>query len=128
MPARAMAHARLHVCKGELMNRTFLPFLFLPMHAAARLIGRDRDKVAVLALQAILRSHRTLEVAHQQIRWREHHLAFSSRITSGGELVVEIDVGDPRLEHRLVLENDLRGARRNLKGIAGEGSGRAGRH
>jgi len=103
------------------MNRTFLPFLFLPTHAASRLIGRDRDKVAVLALQAILRSHRSLEVAHQQIRWREHHLAFSSRITAGGELVVELDVGDPRLEHRLVLEDELRGARRNMKGIGREG-------
>ena len=75
------------------MNRSFLPFLFIPSHAAARVIGRERDKVAVLALQAILRNHRSLEVAHQQIRWRTHNLAFSSRITGGGELVVELDIG-----------------------------------
>lgn len=102
------------------MNRIFLPFLFLPTHAAARLIGRERNTVAVLALQAILRSHKTLEVAHQQIRWREHHLAFSSRITARGEIVVELDVGDARLEDRLVLEEELRAAGRQVKGIAGE--------
>ncbi len=99
------------------MNRTFLPFLFVPSHAAARLVGRDRDKVAVLALRAILKTHKSLEVAHQQIRYREHHLAFSSRITSGGELVVELDVGDARLQERLVLEEELRTAGRKAKGI-----------
>ena len=102
------------------MNRISLPFLFLPTHAAARLIGRDRDTVAVLAVQAILRSHKNLEVAHQQIRWRGHHLAFSSRITAAGELIVELDVGDERLEDRLILEDDLRGAGRKVRGIAGE--------
>jgi hypothetical protein len=102
------------------MGRTVLPFVFFLSHAAASLIGRDRDKVAQLALRAILKSHRTLEVAHQQIRYRGHHLAFSSRITAFGELVVEIDVGDPRLEERLVLEEELRSAGRAVKGIAGD--------
>jgi hypothetical protein len=102
------------------MNRTFLPFLFVPSHAAARLIGRDRDKVAVLALRAILKNRKTLEVAHQQIRYREHHLAFSSRITSSGNLVVELDVGDARLEERLVLEDELRVAGRNARGISNQ--------
>jgi hypothetical protein len=102
------------------MNRTYLPFLFLPSVAAARLIGRDRDKVAVLALRAILKSHKRLEVAHQQIRYRDHHLAFSSRITAAGELVVELDIGDARLEDRLVLEEELRTARRKVRGIGGD--------
>ena len=102
------------------MNRTFLPFLFLPTLAAERLIGRERGTVAVLALQAILRRNKSLEVAHQQIRWRGHHLAFSSRITKAGELVVELDVGDARLEERLVLEDDLRTANKRVKGIADE--------
>jgi len=108
------------------MQRIFLPFLFLPSHAAQRLIGRDRDKVAVLALQAILRSHKSLEVAHQQIRYRGHHLAFSSRITAGGELVVELDVGDARLKDRLVLEEELRAAGRRVRGISSEGRRRVG--
>jgi hypothetical protein len=112
-----MAHARLHGCKGDRMVRTFLPFLFLPSHAAARLIGRDGDRVAVLALRAILKSHKSMEVAHQQIVYRDHHLAFSSRITSGGDLVIEMDVGDARLEDRLVLEDELRVAGRKLRGI-----------
>jgi hypothetical protein len=106
------------------MIRTFLPFLFLPSHAAARLIGCDRDKVAVLALRAILKSHKTLEVAHQQILYREHHLAFSSRITSGGELVVELDLGDARLQERLVLEEQLRVAGRKVRGIGNHGARR----
>jgi hypothetical protein len=121
-----MAHARLLVCKGELMNRISLPFLFLPTHAAARLVGRERDTVAVLALRAILRSHKNLEVAHQQIRYREHHLAFSSRITAGGDLVVELDVGDERLADRLVLEDELRGAGRKMRGIGSDRRRRAG--
>ena len=108
------------------MIRSFLPFLFIPSRAAARVIGRERDKVAVLALQAILRNHRSLEVAHQQIRWRAHNLAFSSRITGGGELVVELDIGDPRLEHRLVLEQELRAAVKRWKGIGGEDRRRPG--
>jgi hypothetical protein len=114
-----MARARLHVCKGDLMHRTFLPFLFLPSHAATSLLGRNRDKVAVLALRAILKTHKRLEVAHQQIRYREHHLAFSSRITAGGDLVVELDVGDARLEDRLVLEDELRAAGKKMRGISG---------
>ncbi len=108
------------------MNRTFLPFLFVPSHAAARLIGRDRDKVAVLALRAILKNQKSLEVAHQQIRYRKHHLALSSRITSGGELVVELDVGDARLEDRLVLEEELRVAGRKARGISNHGARRVG--
>jgi hypothetical protein len=100
------------------MNRSFLPFLSVPSHAAARRIGRDRDKVAVLALRAILKTHKSLEVAHQQIRYGEHHLAFSSRITAAGELVVELDLGDGRLEERLVLEEELRAARRSRRGIS----------
>lgn len=102
------------------MNRTFLPFLFLPSHAAARLIGRERDKVAVLALQAILRSRKSLEVALLQICWRGNPLAISSRVTQRGELVVELDVGDARFQDRLILEDDLRTAQRAVRGIAGE--------
>jgi hypothetical protein len=97
------------------MTRSFLPFIFVPSNAAARLLGRDSGEVAVLALRAILRNHKGLEVAHQQIRYRGHHLAFSSRITAGGELVVELDIGDARLEDRIVLEDELRSAGRRVK-------------
>lgn len=101
------------------MTRSFLPFLFLPSHAAAALVGRHRDKVAVLALQAVLRNRRSLEIAHQQIVWRGQALALSSRITQRGELVVELDVGDDRLADRLILEDELKAAQRNgMRGIA----------
>ncbi len=57
------------------MKRAHLPFLVVPSHAAAALVGRDLDVVAVLALKAILQHRKGLEVAHQQIRYRKHDLA-----------------------------------------------------
>lgn len=100
------------------MNRGFLPFLFLSTHAAGRLLGRNAATVAALALKAILSHHKSLEVAHQQIRFGGHDYAFSSRITAQGELVIELDVGDPRLGGRIVLEEELRAATRKVRGIA----------
>jgi hypothetical protein len=102
------------------MRRTALPFLFLPTHAAVSLLGRHTPEAAVLALKAIIGRHKTLEVAHQQISFRGHHFAFSSRVTSAGDLIVDLDVGDPRLSDRIVLEDELRTATRNVRGIASE--------
>jgi hypothetical protein len=102
------------------MNRGFLPFLFLYTHAAGQLLGRDGATVAALALKAILSHRKSLEVAHQQVRFRNHDFAFSSRITAQGELVVELDVGDPDLSERIVLEEELRAATRKVRGIADE--------
>jgi len=97
--------------KETVMNRAFLPFKFLPTHAARAALGRELEAAAILALRAILRHHRSLEIAHQQISFRQVPLAFSSRITERGELVMDIDVGDPRLAGRLILEDELREAR-----------------
>jgi len=101
------------------MNRAYFPFLLIPSHAVRNLLRRDLAKVGVLALRAILQHRKGLEVAHQQIRYRRHDLAFSSRIGSRGDLILEFDIGDPRLAHRLVLEEDLRRANRN--GARGRG-------
>ena len=92
------------------MNRAYLPFVLIPSHAARSLLGADLDKVGVLALRAILRHRKSLEVAHQQIRYRRHDLAFSSRIGERGDLVLELDIGDARLADRLILEEDLQRA------------------
>jgi hypothetical protein len=92
-----MAHARV-LAKEIRMQRSFLPFLFLPSPAASRLLGRKSSDIALLALRAILAHNRSLEVAHQQIRFAGHDFAFSSRITASGDLVVDLDVGDPSLE------------------------------
>lgn len=102
-------------------HRAFLPFLFLPSHAVVHSLGRRAERAAVLALRAILQHHRQLEVAHQQILYAGQHLAFSSRITARGELVIELDVGDPRLEGRIILEEELRQAGRRVRGLASEG-------
>jgi hypothetical protein len=77
------------------MDRASLPFLLIASPAARTLAGRD------LA---------TIEVAHQQISYRRNFFAFSSRVGRHGDLILELDVGDPRLAGRLVLEADLRRA------------------
>src|SRR5215831_16835850 len=89
------------------MDKAFLPILVIATHAAWRALGSDVRKVAVLAAKAIVRNRRSLEVAHQQIRFGEHDLAFCSRIGKLGDL---LDIGDPRLGDRLVLEEELRRA------------------
>lgn len=102
------------------MQRSYLPFLFLPTPAASRLLGRRGPDVALRALRAVLAHHRSLEVAHQQVRYAGQDYAFSSRITAGGDLVIDLDVGDPALEGRIVLESELKAATRAVRGIAQE--------
>jgi len=94
------------------MDRAFLPILVFPTHAARQALAADLAKVALLAVKAILRNQRGLEVAHQQIRYRKQDLAFSSRIGAHGDLIIELDLGDPKLSDRLILEDDLRRAAR----------------
>jgi len=95
-------------------TRAFLPIRVFASPAVSDRIGRGTDDAAVLALKAVLRSHRQLEVAHQQVVFRGHVLAFSSQ----GELVVELDVGDAKLAGRVVLEEELRRETRRVRGIA----------
>lgn len=102
------------------MTRAFLPFYCYPTPAVAKLIGSDVDRVALLALRAILLDARSLEVAHQQIRYGGHDLAFSSRINAAGDVVIDLDVGEPGLRDRIVLEADLRRDARKVKGIRDE--------
>jgi hypothetical protein len=92
------------------MDKAFLPILVIATHAARRALGSDVRKVAILAAKAIVRNRRSLEVAHQQIRFGEHDLAFCSRVGKLGDLILELDIGDPRLGDRLVLEEELRRA------------------
>ncbi len=92
------------------MERASLPFLLIASPAARQTLGRDLHKVAVLAMQALLRNRRGVEVALQQIDYRKRPIAFSSRIGQLGDLILELDVGDPALADRLFLEQDLRKA------------------
>ena len=100
------------------MIRAELPFLVQPSLKARKILGSDARRVAVMALRAILRHRKSLEVAHQQIVFRDTHLAFSSRVNAGGFLVLDLDIGDPRLADRLVLEEDLRRNDQGPRGIA----------
>lgn len=92
------------------MHTAHLPFIVVPSHPARAALGANLARAAVLALRAILLHRKSVEVAHQQIRFGRHDLVFSSRIGNRGDLILELDLGDPRLRERLILENDLRGA------------------
>ncbi len=98
-------------------HRAFLPFLFLPSHAVAHMLGRQAERAAVLALRAILQDHRQLEVAPADPFRRaplDVFLAHHGAWGAGGRL----DIGDPRLEGRIILEDDLKNATRRVRGVA----------
>lgn len=92
------------------MVRSDLPIYVYASQAARALIGPELERVARLAVKAIVSNRRTLEIAFQQIEYRKHWLALSSRVTSRGDIVVEVDVGDPSLGSRIILEDELRRA------------------
>ena len=92
------------------MDVASLPILLSASPAVREALGRDLRRVAVLAVQAMLRHGRGLEVALQQIDYRDKPIAFSSRIGRMGDLILEMDVGNPSLGERIFLEADLRKA------------------
>ena len=101
------------------MDRAFLPILVIPSHAARDALGSDLRKVAVLVVKAILRNLKGIQIAHLPVRYRKCHLALSSRIGAHGDLILELDLGDPRLRHRVILEEDLRRAVRRTEPATG---------
>lgn len=101
------------------VTRAHLPFLFVQTPAAAALLGRHASEFAVLAMKAALKNQRSAEIAHQQFRFRGHDLVFSSHVNGRGELVITIDIGDPALADRLILEEDLRRAVRAIPRVKG---------
>jgi hypothetical protein len=97
------------------MVRSNLPVYIEPSRTVRERLGSEIANVALLAIRAIMRNQRGIEVAYQQILYRGHHLALSSRITAGGDLAITIDVGDPSLAQRLILEDELHGAERRAR-------------
>jgi len=102
------------------MTRAYLPFIFNPAVPVVEALGVEAERVAVLAARALLRHARAIEVAHEQVSWRGKAYAFSSRISARGELVIDLDIGDPRLAHHIVLEDELRVTSRRMRGIASD--------
>ena len=98
------------------MQRADLPFILVASPAIRKALGPDLKRVAVMAMQALLRNRRGVEIALQQIDYRKLPIAFSSRIGRMGDLILEMDVGDPSLSERLFLEQDLRKAQAELTG------------
>lgn len=92
------------------MDVASLPILLTASPAVREVLGRDLRRVAVLAVQAMLRHGRGLEVALQQIDYRSIPIAFSSRIGRLGDLILDLDIGDPSFGERIFLEADLRKA------------------
>lgn len=105
------------------MPHAYLPFAFFPSRAVVSALGGELERAAVAAVRAVLQRQATLEIAHQQITWRGHTLAFSTRIGTRGDLIVDLDIGDPNLGERIIIEDDLRTAikasrKANLKGTS----------
>lgn len=92
------------------MDRASLPFLFVASPAIRGALGKNLGPVAVMAMQALLRNGKGLEVALQQISYGKLPIAFSSRVGRYGDLIIELDIGDPTLADRIFLERDLRRA------------------
>lgn len=90
------------------MARALFPFYCYASPAAADIVGANITTVAVVALRAAVRQGRGLDIAHMQIEWGEHTLAFSSRIGKAGDVVVELEVGQPGLTDRLISEDEMR--------------------
>jgi hypothetical protein len=102
------------------MARAQFPFSCFPTPAVRAAVGPDIGGAAVAALRALLIAGHGFEIAHQQIRYGEHDLAFSCRVTENGELILDIDIGEPGLRDRIVLEADLRREAKRVKGIRDE--------
>jgi hypothetical protein len=98
--------------------------VFRPSVAARKAAGSDLARVARLALAAILENGQTLEIAYQQIVFGKTHFALSSRLGVRGQLILELDLGDPQLAGRVILEDDLRRAERASGVIRPPGQGR----
>jgi len=101
------------------MPRAFFPIIYSASPAVVQKAGPELHRAVLLALRAILRHGRSIEVAHQQIRFQGVNLAFCSRISAQGDLIVELDVGDERLSGRIILEDELRLAERRGRTISG---------
>ncbi|MEQ1718466.1 MAG: hypothetical protein ABL907_21195 [Hyphomicrobium sp.] len=97
------------------MTRALLPFHFIATHSARAALGRDLESVAAIAVKTLLKNFKTVEVAFQLIDYGPHTLAVSSRVTTRGELVLELDIGDPRLARHVILEDDYRAAERQSR-------------
>lgn len=100
------------------MTRALFPFHCYMTPAAARMIGPHLSTVAVKALRAVLHNGRGFEIAHQQITWDEHDLAFSTRFNASGDLVLEFDEGAEGLRDRVILEQELRREIRAIRGVS----------
>ncbi len=94
------------------MQRYPAQLVFRPSLAARKAAGSDLGKIARLALDAILKNGRTLEIAHQQIAFGKSHFVLSSRLGNRGQLILDLDIGSPQLAGRVILEDDLKQAER----------------
>ena len=102
------------------MQRAYFPIIYSASPAVVQRTGPELHRAVILALRAILKHSRSLEVAHQQIQFQGHDLAFCSRISSHGDLIIELDVGDECLSGRIILEDELRSAERKARRISGQ--------
>jgi hypothetical protein len=94
------------------MQRYPSRLVFRPSAAVREAAGPDLGKIARLALEAVLKNGRSLEIAHQQVAYGKVHYALSSWIGNRGQLVLELDIGNAELAGRVILEEELKRAER----------------
>lgn len=92
------------------MNQAYYPFRFSASQAVVDVFGHDLRTIALLSLQAVFRNRKGLEVAHQQVSFRDHTIALSTRISPAGVPVLYMELGTPGLTDRVILEEELRAA------------------
>lgn len=94
-----------------------LPIIVRTSPALREALGPALSAATHLALREVFRNRRSIEVAHQQIVCRRRHVAFSSRVGREGDLILDLDLGDPTLGGRVVLEEEFRDASRRIARI-----------
>jgi len=91
------------------MQITSFPVRYVLTPAAQRHFdgARLQAGIARIAVRALLRLHRGLEIAHLQFRYRDQVIAICSRVDAGGAVLVEIDLGDPALPLVAITEAEF---------------------
>ena len=92
------------------MNQSHFPFRFSASQELVELFGAQLRTLAPVAMLAVLKNKKGLEVAHQQVSFRDHTIALSTRISPSGVPVLNMELGVPGLTDRVILEEELREA------------------
>lgn len=97
------------------MARALLPFYVHASQPARELLGVHLEKAAIAAIRAVIKNQRGVEIAFQQINYAGRCLALSSRVTRAGDIVIDLDIGNPALDGHVILETEMIRAERKAR-------------